>query len=283
MSRQTHNASPANNRRGSSQGQFATFTSPANPAGPQRRGSSNSVKGVNSPKTPNASLHPHHHGHSASVDSPATATASAAAGAPAVQDRDLRELIGASIKLTMVPSGSSIPERTYQGLLWCYDASMGCVALECSPSSSAPTTTGSSSNASRKKCYRIIKINQIKAVEILPSKGEKLYVKMKSVNVAGLQAKERDAIRAEEYRKSRIGPKGVGKEGQDLFDALSKTMPVRWAGTSIVVMDEVIISHPYALTDCNASAKDSARLERVKKVMEGEQIRLGMNTPTANG
>ena len=53
----------------------------------------------------------------------------------------------------------------------------------------------------------------------------------------------------------RVG-EGVSNEAQDLFDALSKTYPCRWApaagggACSIVVMDEVEIKAPYTSNDC---------------------------------
>ena len=55
----------------------------------------------------------------------------------------------------------------------------------------------------------------------------------------------------------RVG-EGVSNEAQDLFDALSKTLPCRWVtaedggACSIVVMDEVVIKEPYTSNDCNS-------------------------------
>lgn len=46
-------------------------------------------------------------------------------------------------------------------------------------------------------------------------------------------------MQAANLRAARIGV-GVSKEGQQMFDALVKTMDCRWNGTTIICMDEVI-------------------------------------------
>lgn len=60
--------------------------------------------------------------------------------------------------------------------------------------------------------------------------------------------------------------KAVTKEAQEIFDALARTLPTRWDGTSIVVLDAVVISSPYRAEDCRAVAGQQAlALARVKK------------------
>jgi hypothetical protein len=57
----------------------------------------------------------------------------------------------------------------------------------------------------------------------------------------------------------------------------TKRLPVRWDETSIVVMDDVVIAPPYNVEACEAPEPEGggkARLERVRKVLEGERGRL---------
>ena len=70
--------------------------------------------------------------------------------------------------------------------------------------------------------------------------------------------------------------KAVGKEAQDLFDGLSRTLPTRWDGNNIVVMDSVVVTAPYRGEDCRAgSGVPVQTLNRVRKVVS----RMGYKTP----
>uniref|UniRef100_A0A7N0TEX8 AD domain-containing protein n=1 Tax=Kalanchoe fedtschenkoi TaxID=63787 RepID=A0A7N0TEX8_KALFE len=118
---------------------------------------------------------------------------------------------------------------------------------------------------------RLLKANYIKEFRVLgrgddPIDSSKCYVDMNSV-----LAREEAAVRQAEAEAERIGV-GVSAEAQNLFDALSKTLPVRWDKTAIVVMNEVRVSSPYlpeSVTGGTASAN-----ERVRKVLEFERKRL---------
>lgn len=65
----------------------------------------------------------------------------------------------------------------------------------------------------------------------------------------------------------------VTAEAQDIFDALARTLPCRWEGRSIVVLDEVKISPPYA--ECvGVATGDPRAVERVQKVLAMEKSKL---------
>ncbi|KAF9109085.1 hypothetical protein BGX27_008026, partial [Mortierella sp. AM989] len=93
------------------------------------------------------------------------------------------------------------------------------------------------------------------------------------VQLDKIQQREQQAVREAHAAAARIGV-GVSTIAQDIFDALSKTLPCRWSKDSIVVMDEVIISAPYEPENCKTKSSSSYALDRVKKVLEGERMRL---------
>ncbi|CAO3682665.1 unnamed protein product [Umbelopsis vinacea] len=145
----------------------------------------------------------------------------------------------------------------------------------------------------QKNAFRIIKISHIKeliSVETKKANDEKetTEISLDDIETAYAQAssapqkiyidqlnqREREAVKLAGQQAARIGV-GVSKEAQAIFDALSKTLPCRWAKDSIVVMDEVIITPPYNEENCKANASSVASLARVKKVLEGEKRRLG--------
>ncbi|KAL3511251.1 hypothetical protein ACH5RR_030652 [Cinchona calisaya] len=98
-----------------------------------------------------------------------------------------------------------------------------------------------------------------------------LDVKKCFLDLNSLLAREDSAIRQAELEAERFGV-GVTAEAQSIFDALSKTLPVRWDKTAIVVMNEVRVSSPY-LPESVVGGTPAAN-ERVRKVLEFEKKRL---------
>jgi len=191
-----------------------------------------------------------------------------------VKPQDLIDLTGANLRLTLMGS----PERVYEGSLWCCDPKIGLLALECL--STNPTAVQSSRKPPLGNLadYRLIKISSLKSFEVIsPSTGSTPLPEMKAISIPAVQAVEAAAVKAVEARSFRLAPKGAGRLGQEIFDALGKTLPVRWAQATIVVMDEVIIHPPYDVKDCQTPQSEGAgrtRLDRVRKVLEGERTRL---------
>ncbi|KAJ3194935.1 hypothetical protein HK101_001545 [Irineochytrium annulatum] len=85
-------------------------------------------------------------------------------------------------------------------------------------------------------------------------------------------AREHAALKAETERVMKIGV-GVSREGQSLFNALDKTLPTRWKGDKMIVMDDIVIAPPYTVNDVQ-SAGDATQVAQVKKVLEAERKRL---------
>ncbi|KAL9027199.1 MAG: hypothetical protein Q9196_004248 [Gyalolechia fulgens] len=90
---------------------------------------------------------------------------------------------------------------------------------------------------------------------------------LRSVPTAALLARADAAVARLKEAASRKN-KNAGKEAQDLFDGLSRTLPTRWDGNSIVVMDSVVIVAPYRGEDCRAgTGVPATTLSRVRKVV----------------
>ncbi|CAO3633798.1 unnamed protein product [Mucor hiemalis] len=98
------------------------------------------------------------------------------------------------------------------------------------------------------------------------SNNKKDYLPVGYVKVDRLKSREGEALRGLGSQVSKMGV-GVTKEAQDIFNALSKTLPCRWSKDTIVVMDEILITPPYSVNDCKANSTSAASLARVKKVV----------------
>lgn len=118
---------------------------------------------------------------------------------------------------------------------------------------------------------RLLKANYIKEFSFLGQSEDPLDIKKCYLDLSSLQAREESAIRQAEADAERRGV-GVTGEAQNIFDALSKTLPVRWDKTVIVVMNEVRVSSPYLPE--SVSGGTPAANDRVKKVLEFERKRL---------
>ncbi|KAL0305032.1 UNVERIFIED_CONTAM: hypothetical protein Sangu_3055800 [Sesamum angustifolium] len=123
---------------------------------------------------------------------------------------------------------------------------------------------GVKSGAGPKRNIRLLKANYIKEFSFLGQGEDPLDVNKCFLDLNTLQAREESAIRQAEADAERIGV-GVTAEAQSLFDALSKTLPVRWDKTTIVVMNEVRVSSPY-LPESVTGGTPAAN-ERVRKVV----------------
>jgi len=173
-----------------------------------------------------------------------------------------------SIKVT------TILDDTITGQLYSYD-----------PLTSTITLLTTANTHYGPQDIRILKISFLKDVSVLapalnPAKGfSATEPKIGRVNLGAIVAKENEAMREEQRRMMRVG-KGVTKEGQDIFDALSRTMPCRWHEKQIVVLDSVLISEPYALADVKGN--DQNAVKRVKTVLEGERRKLESGKRTGN-
>ncbi|KAH0553230.1 hypothetical protein GP486_006605 [Trichoglossum hirsutum] len=182
--------------------------------------------------------------------------------------------IGARVRLTTTLS------NTLEGTLFVADPITNLIAINTAP----PPPTPSSSNANstiQPGDYHVIPVSQISAFKILPfgdasntkeSSFETAFPKIGNVNLIAAKQREEAAVRRLQENERRLG-KGVSREAQEIFDALSKTLPSRWYETRIIVLDTVMIYPPYEVENCKAE-KDSNTLQRVKMVLGEERKKL---------
>ncbi|KAI9287041.1 anticodon-binding domain-containing protein [Umbelopsis sp. AD052] len=208
---------------------------------------------------------------------PASTTLSTTPGSSIAGNKRLDSFIDSEIKIRTVDN------EEISGKLFTVDPITSCLALSCQKISL-------NGQQSQKDGFRIIKISHIKELisfepknrkkpaELAKDSIETVYAQASSaprkVYIDQINQREAEAIKLASQQAARIGV-GVSKDAQAIFDALSKTLPCRWAKDSIVVMDEVIISPPYNEENCRANPSSTASLARVKKVLEGEKKRLG--------
>ncbi|KAJ1952169.1 hypothetical protein IWQ62_006286, partial [Dispira parvispora] len=220
-------------------------------------------------------------------------------GAPK-QSLSLLKCVGLHVSITTTELA------TYQGVIYAYDPTMGCLVLVSEMSSAdrqrvvgtdapgqSPRTTRNypppmfqrnlvKNNQGNR--VDIIKANHIKTIKITkaPEISESTHTPVpellastnpRSVNMEKVKQRYLQSMRETESAVAKIGV-GVTQEAQFIFDALSKTLPCRWADNAIVVLDEIIIHPPYQPENCLANNPDSTSLARVKKILQGERQRL---------
>ncbi|KAG2190708.1 hypothetical protein INT46_002521 [Mucor plumbeus] len=195
---------------------------------------------------------------------------------PTFGKKSLDSIVGKAIKI------KTASNEQVEGLVYTFDRITNCIVIDSSPQSSptsstttTPTTTATTTTQNRNLSFRIIKISHIKEIVSLGDgiNNKKDYLPINQVQVDRLKSRESEALKGFQSQVSKIGV-GVTKEGQDIFNALSKTLPCRWSKDTIVVLDEILITPPYGVENCKANATSAALLARIKKVLEGERKRL---------
>ncbi|GAB4815419.1 hypothetical protein N2152v2_002465 [Parachlorella kessleri] len=137
------------------------------------------------------------------------------------------------------------------------------------------TTLGEPGSTPFHHNLRMLKTTYVKAVLSAVPPSSPPTTQLPFVDMQRCRDREEKAIRAAEAEAHKIGV-GVTREAQQIFDALCKTMPCRWEGQSIVVLEEVDIPPPYGPEHCRSRhADDRAAMDRVRKVLIAERQRLG--------
>ena len=155
----------------------------------------------------------------ASAANPSAAQPSSSSSLPPIP---LSDLLGTHIQLTLNVGNRDKERPVVSGQLWCYDQTYGTLAL-------------AGPNAS----YRIVRLSSIQAIQVLPSpqgqaQGQaSVDIETKPVSIDRLREREAAGVASEQKRLAREPPPGVSELGKELFDALGRTLPVRWAQTTM--------------------------------------------------
>ncbi|KAI9227064.1 MAG: anticodon-binding domain-containing protein [Piptocephalis tieghemiana] len=230
----------------------------------------------------------HHHGSSSgsrgnhSHPSSSSSSSSSSSQLGFFPTSDSSWILGASVKLKTL-AGSVV-----EGEVYSYDTVAGIIALQ------RPPQNGPAPDGSPRWDYTIVRLAQIKEIiHIRPHPSSSSLSNSNSsttthtplpsslpkvgyTHLERIRIRESTNVRNARTDQARLGV-GVTEDAQKIFDALSKTLPCRWAKQSIVVLDEVIIHSPYTEDSCKANAEHASTLSRVQRVLQGERGRLGLS------
>jgi len=200
---------------------------------------------------------------------------------------DLSRAIGAKVRIT-----TTLASHTLEGTIFTVDPLTDLLALRSSTSPPGPPNPSSTAPGN----YHIIPLSQISTFKILSAAAsehagfEGASPAIAKVDMDALRQREDKAVaEAKKYEASR--GKGVTKEAQEIFDHISRTLPTRWSGQTIIVSDSVLVESPYGVENTKAPADKGAALNQIKRVVEGYWSKkkkgggssTGASTPTGNG
>ncbi|GAA6013602.1 hypothetical protein JCM11491_002722 [Sporobolomyces phaffii] len=220
-----------------------------------------------------------------SSPSPTTQPSSTSSRPPAP---DLAALVNLVVRIT---TAGDAP-RTLEGTLYTYDPVTSFAVLSNPSSSSSGSPSPSSSPWTAKRDYHLVKTSHIASVSVVaptpdpafPPLATPLPAAGPAASGPALAQRVHATVHALEKDRLRRGPRGTSDDVQAVYDALGKTLPVRWTPTGeIVVMDEVVVS-PDDAWSIKGGKGSKDRIDRVGKVLEGIRARLAANggnrTPT---
>lgn len=185
-------------------------------------------------------------------------------------DAALSKALGARIRLT-----TTLPGHVLEGTLFTTCSITNLVAVNTAPAPPNPSST----LANQPGDYHIIPVSHIQSFQLLslPAASDRVagsgpgfegaLPSITKVDLDSLKAKEEQAIRKIKERDATRG-RGVGKDAQEVFDHINRTLPASWQGTDISVSG-VTITKPYRVEDCSAAPDRQVALNQIKKVLDG--------------
>ncbi|KAF3035080.1 hypothetical protein E8E12_000118 [Didymella heteroderae] len=197
-------------------------------------------------------------------------------------DSNLYKAVGSRIKITCAPNNNVL-----EGTLFTACNTTNAIAINTAPAPPNP----SASLSSQPGDYHIIPFAHILSFEIigLGERGQQTNAgfdnavpSIAKVDMAALMAREEQTIREMKKKDEQRG-KGVSREAQEIFDAVSRTLPTEWHQQDIVVNQAVLIKPPYTLDSIKAPAGKEQSVIQVKKILERHFQKKAATTPRKGG
>jgi hypothetical protein len=166
---------------------------------------------------------------------------------------------------------------TVEGTVYTADPQTNLLVLN--TSSTNATIISSLSMAAPAGAYRVIPISQISSYQTvsLPSQtSDGPSNAVNALDVNAVSARLAKSIATQQAVFARLGPKGTAPTDQALFEALSRTHPARWAGSSMLISDTYLIEKPYGAANVRFVEGRHGDLERMKKVIDMERSKVGL-------
>ncbi|KAJ4303412.1 hypothetical protein N0V90_002305 [Kalmusia sp. IMI 367209] len=182
-------------------------------------------------------------------------------------DSILYKAVGARIKITCAPHNNVL-----EGTLFTTCNVTNAIAINTAPAPPNPSAPLSSQPGD----YHIIPFAHIVSFELIgggervPESGpgfDGALPSISKVDLAALRAREEQTIREMKKKDAQKG-KGVSKEAQEIFDAISRLLPTRWDDARIIVNDAVIVQPPYTVDNLQAESGKEQSKAQVRKIME---------------
>eukprot|EP01130_Rhizamoeba_saxonica_P009478 TRINITY_DN3855_c0_g4_i1.p1 TRINITY_DN3855_c0_g4~~TRINITY_DN3855_c0_g4_i1.p1 ORF type:complete len:165 (+),score=29.95 TRINITY_DN3855_c0_g4_i1:30-524(+) len=148
------------------------------------------------------------------------------------------------------------PSQSVEGLVYAIENQPPLLILQ--------TPSGSQSSFG----YQVISREFIESWNKLDNQPGYSLIELLPCDPVAARKRETEEIRLAQKAASKIG-RNVTRETQELFNAVSSIYDkTRWDGNSIVVMDDILITPPYTVDDCQLLAKNDYLFKSVRHIVE---------------
>lgn len=189
------------------------------------------------------------------------------------RQKELREIMNISLEqaLGFRVKIINVLHDTVEGKIYSYNSSSNTLTIQ------LPKRTQTTPS------FKIIKCSFIKSLEVIGDKPsynsfKKQQIKPSLVNIERVQELLNDMLDST-AKAAEMKRRGITKEGQYIFEALSRTVSdTRWDGKNIVVLDDIIIAAPYTIESIKSlNERNNQSLNLIHKIIERSWKELESN------